>query len=147
MAKSIDLERQKYGHYLQREGLRFSRGRQMVFLRVMQTHGHFSAEEIAKLCVKLRPAVSRATVYRSLHEILEAGIIRGTAFGDKHRHFEHLYDEKKHHHAMCVRCRRYTEFPDLDEEDRYRLILKKRGFKIIGHEMHFYGICKECRKG
>ena len=145
MAAHIERERQKYEEYLRQEGLRFSRGRQMVFRKVMATHGHFSAEELAKVCQKLKPAVSRATVYRCLHEILEAGVIRGTAFGDKHQHFEHLYDEKRHHHAICVRCRRFIEFPDLDEENRYRAILERQGFRIIGHEMHFYGICRNCR--
>ena len=78
--------------------------------------------------------------------MLEAGIIRGTAFGDKHQHYEHLYDEKKHHHAQCVRCHRFIEFPDLDEDKRYHPILEKQGFKMIGHEMHFYGICKKCQE-
>lgn len=145
MKDVIQKELKKYEDYLNKEGLRFSRGRQAVFHQVIKKHGHFTAEEMAKICVQLKPAVSRATVYRSLHEILEAGVIRGTAFGDKHQHFEHLYDEQKHHHAQCVRCHEFIEFPDLDEEDRYRPLLEKKGFKIVGHEMHFYGICKNCQ--
>ncbi len=145
MISRIDQEKQKYHSYLTREGLRFSRGREAVFYQAIDTHGHFTAEEMAKACVQLKPAVSRATVYRTIHEMLEAGIIRGTAFGDKHQHYEHLYDEKKHHHAQCVRCHEFIEFPDLDEDKRYHPILEKQGFKIIGHEMHFYGICKKCQ--
>ena len=38
-----------------------------------------------------------------------------------------------------------SEFPDLDEDKRYVPILKKQGFKILGHEMHFYGICRKCQ--
>jgi Fur family transcriptional regulator, ferric uptake regulator len=147
MPVQIHAEKRKYQDYLDREGLRFSRGREAVFSQAIRTHGHFTAEEIAKACALLKPAVSRATVYRTLHEMLEASTIRGTAFGDKHQHYEHLYDEKKHHHAQCVRCHSFIEFPDLDEDRRYRPILEKKGFKIIGHEMHFYGICKKCRKG
>ena len=75
--------------------------------------------------------------------LLEAGVIRETAFGDKHRHFEHVYDEKPHHHAQCVRCHSFIEFPDKKEDEIYHPYLKKQGFKILGHEMHFYGICKE----
>jgi Fur family ferric uptake transcriptional regulator len=145
MRNRIEEEQHKYEQYLQKEDLRFSRGRQTVFRQVMQAHGHFTAEEIAKICKGLKPAVSRATVYRSLHEILEAGVIRGTAFGDKHQHFEHLYDEKAHHHAQCVRCHQFIEFPDLGEDKRYHPFLEKEHFKIIGHEMHFYGICKTCQ--
>ena len=145
MKEILQKELSKYESYLKAEGLRFSRGRQIVFHQALKKHGHFTAEEMAKICAGLKPAVSRATVYRTLHEILEAGVIRGTAFGDKHQHYEHLYDEKKHHHAQCVRCHQFIEFPDFNEESRYHPILEKQGFKIIGHEMHFYGICKNCR--
>jgi Fur family transcriptional regulator, ferric uptake regulator len=147
MLTRINQEEQKYQDYLNVEGLRFSRGRKTVFSQAIHTHGHFTAEEIAKICLQLRPPVSRATVYRILHEMLEAGIIRGTAFGDKHQHYEHLYDEKKHHHAKCIRCHQFIEFPDLGEDKLYQPILEKKGFKIIGHEMHFYGICKSCQGG
>lgn len=145
MTSTIVKELKKFEHYLRDEGLRLSRGRESVFHQVIMTHGHFTAEEMAKLCADMQPTVSRATVYRSLKEMLEAGIIRETAFGDKHQHYEHLYDEAKHHHAKCMRCHQFIEFPDLDEESCYHPILEKQGFKIIGHEMHFYGICKRCQ--
>lgn len=146
MSKQIYQEKEKYQTYLNNEGLRFSRGREAVFYQAINTHGHFTAEEVAKICIQLTPKVSRATVYRTFHEMLEAGIIRETAFGDKHRHYEHLYDEKKHHHAHCVRCHRFIEFEDLGEDKCYHPVLAKQGFKIIGHEMHFYGICSTCQK-
>ncbi len=142
----IAQEFQKYEQFLSRRNLRFSRGRKIVFDAAMNCHGHFTGEEMAKQCAALKPTVSRATVYRSIHELLEAGLIRETAFGDKHHHYEHLYDEKRHHHAMCVKCHTHIEFPDLDEEKRYHPILEKQGFKILGHEMHFYGICQQCQK-
>ena len=145
MKELVKLELHKYEAYLKKANLRLSQGRQIVFHQVMNTHGHFTAEQVAKLCASHKPAVSRATVYRTIHEILEAGAILGTAFGDKHQHYEHLYDEKKHHHAQCVRCHEYLEFPDLDEDKRYHPLLEKQGFKIIGHEMHFYGICRQCQ--
>ena len=142
----IYQERQKFEQYLVEAGLKVSRGRDVVFTEVMHSHGHFTAEELARVCASKRPAVSRATVYRSLREMLEAGVIRETAFGDKHHHYEHVYDEKPHHHAKCVRCHTFIEFPDLHEDQIYRPILEKQGFKILGHEMHFYGVCQSCQK-
>jgi len=138
-------EQDKFEDYLQEAGLRVSRGRRVVFEEVMDSHGHFTSEEIAKTCRDRDATVSRATVYRSLREMVEAGVIRKTAFGKKHQVYEHLYDEKKHHHARCVRCHALIEIPDLDEEKPYHPILKKKGFRILGHEMHFYGICQKCQ--
>jgi len=137
-------EKGKLEGYLKKVGLKLTLGRKRVFEMAMNSHGHFAAEEIVKACRHNRVRVSRATVYRSLHEMLEAGIVRETAFGEKHHHFEHLYDEKPHHHARCLRCSRIIEFPDRKEDNIYIPILEKQGFQILGHEMHFYGICQKC---
>ncbi len=140
----INDEHAKFLLYLSQTGLRPSKGRELVFDKVMRWHGHFTAEELARECLE-KVNVSRPTVFRVLHDLLEAGVIRETAFGDKHRHFEHVYDEKPHHHAQCLRCHQFIEFPDREEEEVYHPYLEKQGFKVLGHEMHFYGICKACR--
>jgi Fur family ferric uptake transcriptional regulator len=145
-AQMIQDERAKFLGYLVKAGLRISQGRELIFDQVMKLHGHFTAEELTKECLEKKLKVSRPTVFRVLHDLLEAGVIRETAFGDKHRHFEHVYDEKPHHHAQCVRCHCFIEFPDRKEDEIYHPYLEKQGFKIIGHEMHFYGICKECQQ-
>ena len=141
----IHDERARFLGHLARVGRRASRGRELVFDVVMHLHGHFTAEELTRECLQKKLKVSRPTVFRVLYDLLEAGIIRETAFGDKHRHFEHVYDEKPHHHAQCVRCHGFIEFPDRKEDAIYHPLLEKQGFKILGHEMHFYGICKKCQ--
>lgn len=142
----IEGERTKFQNYLTGRGLKLTSGRETVFDEVIHAHGHISPEELVKQCKQNKRKVSRATVYRCLRELLESGVIRETALGAKHQHFEHLYDEKSHHHARCVRCSKHIEFPDLGEDKIYTPILEKRGFQILGHEMHFYGICKDCQK-
>lgn len=138
-------EQKKYHRYLGDNGLRITKGRLKVFAAVMDAHGHFAPEELVKQCEENSQDVSRATIYRCLKELLEVGIIRETAFGEKHHHYEHIYDEKPHHHAKCIKCGSFTEFSDLGEDKIYHPILKKEGFQVIGHEMHFYGICKSCQ--
>ncbi len=142
---SINQEKEKLRSHLEKAKLRLTKGREAVFNKIISSHGHFTAEELAKALKSDGQKVSRATVYRSIKEHLEAGVIRETAFGDKHHHYEHLYDEKQHHHAQCLRCHRFIEFPDLKEDSIYHPYLEKQGFKILGHEMHFYGICKNCQ--
>ena len=142
----IKSEQEKFDRYLEKSGLRLSSGRQSVFDEVMQTHGHFAAEELVKQCKDRKRKVSRATIYRNLKELREAGIIRETAFGEKHQHFEHVYDEKLHHHARCIKCYHIIEIPCLQEASAYLNLLKNEKFQVIGHELHFYGICRRCQK-
>jgi len=144
-SKRIKYEQDRFERFLNKNGLNLTTARRIVFDEVMCAHGHFAAEELVKQCKTNKRIVSRATVYRSLRYLLEAGIIRETAFGEKHHHFEHIYDEKPHHHARCIRCGDMIEFPDLKEDKVYKPILEKHGFTVLGHEMHFYGICKKCQ--
>ena len=141
----IRKEKEKYSKYLDKAGLKLTSGRQIVFDEVMQAHGHFAPEELIEQCRQNRRKVSRATIYRSLRELLEAGVIRETAFGEKHQHFEHIYDEEPHHHARCIRCLEVVEFPCLNGHLKYEKLLKKQNFNVLGHEMHFYGICEGCQ--
>ena len=142
----IIVEKEKFEDYLQKAGLKLTAARSKVFEAAMCSHGHFAAEEIVKSCRHNKIKVSRASIYRSLNEMLEAGVIRETAFGEKHHHFEHLYDEKPHHHARCLRCSKMIEFPDMKEDKVYVPFLQNQGFSILGHEMHFYGVCRKCQK-
>ncbi len=143
----IKNEKKKFLLYLDKSGLTLSGGREVVFNEVMRTHGHFAAEELVKQCRDHERGVSRATIYRILKELREAGIIRETAFGEKHQHFEHVYDEKLHHHARCIRCYAIIEIPCLKEASMYTDLLNKEHFQVMGHELHFYGLCRMCQKG
>ena len=140
----INREQVKFEKYLDSKGLKLTKGRQIIFDEVMCAHGHFAAEDLIRQCQKHNRNVSRATLYRILRELLESGVIRETAYGEKHHHYEHIYDEQPHHHARCIRCGDMLEFPDLQEDQIYHPILKQKGFTVLGHEMHFYGICKKC---
>lgn len=146
MNQRILREREKFKNYLNKSRLQFTSGRKAVFDEVMRAHGHFAPEELVKQCKDNRRRVSRATVYRSLRELLESGVIRETAFGEKHQHYEHVYDEKLHHHARCIRCSGIIEFPCLQFDRRYAKFLAEKGFHILGHELHFYGICRKCAR-
>ena len=138
-------EKEKLKKYLNCAGLEITSGREGVFKEVMSSHGHFTAEDLVKNCRRSRRKISRATVYRCIKEFLEAGVIRKTAFGEKHEHYEHVYDEQLHHHARCIRCYGVIEFPCHDDDAQYNRFLRKKGFQVLGHEMHFYGICQNCR--
>ena len=144
-SKAFNQDWNRYRAFLKKRQRRLTRGRRKVFELAMRTHGHFRAEDLVQKARRHDPPVSRATVYRTLKELLEAGVVRETAYGCKHTLFEHLYDEPGHHHARCVRCGFLLEFPDQGEDHIYHTFLKKHGFKVLGHEMHFYGLCRTCR--
>ena len=77
------------------------------------------------------------------------GLINKFDFGDGRSRYE-LKKEEHHHHLICRECGKvidYKEFVDEEIELIKKIeecLSKKYSFKIEFHQIHFYGICKEC---
>ncbi|MBP3781487.1 MAG: transcriptional repressor, partial [Selenomonas sp.] len=53
--------------------------------------------------------------------------------------------EHHHHHLICTSCGKVTEFEDDLLEELEGDIQNKMGFKVLNHQVKFYGTCKECQ--
>jgi Fur family ferric uptake transcriptional regulator len=99
----------------------------------------FSAEEI---CNEL-PGVGRATVYRTIKLLLEAGVVCKLALPNGASKYS-LARVEHHHHTFCVECGTVREFRDATVERLLRTIGEDISGDIVGHRMEFYVVCREC---
>jgi len=65
-------------------GWKVTAARRAIFKAIDKLDGYFDAEVLLVQAKKLHPAVSRATVYRTLPDLCSNGILRSTEFGDGH---------------------------------------------------------------
>jgi predicted transcriptional regulator len=84
-----------------------------VFLR---QEGHLSADDLVDLIRREDHRISRATVYRTLQWMVDAGIARKVDFGEGRFRFEHSYRQPRHFHLICKTCHRSFEFLSSDIE-------------------------------
>lgn len=131
---------------LRESGFRWTNQRALIVRAALATHDHFTAEELLDLCRKKDPKVSRATVYRTLSVLEEAGFVEGLETGDGGRRFEHVLGHEHHDHMVCLVCERIIEFRDDELERRQELAAKRVGFKIQRHSLRLYGTCKQCQQ-
>jgi Fe2+ or Zn2+ uptake regulation protein len=64
--------------------------------------------------------------------------------GHQHARFDANMD--RHHHLVCVSCH---EINDVYDESLDRLSMsggKEQQYRILGHRVEFYGVCKRCVK-
>jgi len=115
-----------------------------VFLR---QEGHLSADDLVDLMRREGHKSSRATVYRTLQWMVEAGIARKVDFGDGRSRFEHSYRQPRHFHLICKSCHRSSEFLSSDVESLLEEIAEARGFAIDQAVVQIQGRCEECRTG
>ena len=70
--------------------------RHIVFLRVCEMAGHFSADELVTGLARGRTRVSRGTVYRTLELMQEAGLVGEVRDSHGQARYEHTFDRPAH---------------------------------------------------
>ena len=127
-------------------GKRSSKREQIVNVFLRQ-EGHLSADDLVDLIRKEDQRISRATVYRTLHWMVDAGIARKVDFGEGRSRFEHSYRQPRHFHLICKTRSRSFEFLSSDVEALVEEVATARGFTVVQSLVQIYGTCDECRTG
>ena len=73
--------------------------------------------------------IGRATVYRTLQWMVEAGIARKVDFGEGRSRFEPSYRHPRHFHLICTTCHSSSEFLSSDVESLMEEIAGARKFE------------------
>jgi Fur family ferric uptake transcriptional regulator len=127
-------------------GKRSSKREQIVNVFLRQ-EGHLSADDLVDLIRKEDHRISRATVYRTLQWMVDAGIARKVDFGEGRFRFEHSYRQPRHFHLICKTCHRSFEFLSSDIEGLVEEVAAARNFMASQSVVQIYGTCEECRTG
>jgi len=115
-----------------------------VFLR---QEGHIGADQLVDLIRKEDPGISRATIYRTLQWMEDAGIARRVDFGDGKFKFEHTYRHPRLFHLICQSCHESFEFLSSDIESSIEEVASARGFTPDKSVLQIYGTCQACASG
>ena len=140
-AQSTYLER------LRPAGGKRSTKRDLIVSVFLGQDGHLSADDLVDLMRQEDQKISRATVYRTLQWMVDAGIARKVDFGEGRFRFEHSYRHPRHFHLICKSCNRSSEFLSSDIELLLEEITAARGFQARQSVLQVHGTCEDCREG
>jgi len=127
-------------------GKRSSKREQIVNVFLAQD-GHLSADDLVDLIRHEDHRISRATVYRTLQWMVDAGIARKVDFGEGRFRFEHSYRQPRHFHLICKTCHQSFEFLSSDIESSIEEVAAARSFEAAQSVVQIYGTCEACRTG
>jgi Fur family ferric uptake transcriptional regulator len=107
-----------------------------------------SVPDILQALDKQNIHLNKTVVYRNLESFLQDGFISEVNLNDGITRFEQKRDH--HHHLVCSNCQsiehiKLNEVEDLLTENQKK-ILKSNQFKIITHNLEFFGLCKGCQQ-
>ena len=130
---------------LRQKSLKITPQRLEVLRAINGAHDHPTAEMIFQRVKRRYPAVSLATVYKTLETLVEIGEIRVALVSHGKTRFDPRLD--RHHHFVCCQCESVEDvasnlnclescFPEkLDQS-----------YQVHRSEVVFHGVCPRCRE-
>jgi Fur family ferric uptake transcriptional regulator len=112
---------------------------------IFSQHNHFDADQLIDAMKKAGLDVSRATVYRTLAKLVDAGLLRKLEVGPR-MCYEHDYGYPQHEHLQCGKCGKMIEFQSKALEETLRDVCRQHAFNASGHTLIIRGTCGECNR-
>lgn len=116
---------------------------QIIQDTIQKMHGHPTAEDVYQEIHKEFPTISKATVYRNLHQLADNKIINQLLIPDSPERFDIILP--KHYHFRCKKC---SEIFDVNIDYLSEIndtVQNTYGFQIDDHEIIFKGVCPKCQ--
>jgi Fur family transcriptional regulator, ferric uptake regulator len=136
---------EKFREYLasRAEPRRFTPQQRDLVRRIFARHEHFDAAQLLEILKNEGLAISRATVYRTLAELVDAGLLRKIEIGAR-TVFDHDYGYPWHEHFVCDACGSIIEFQQAGIEAAVKLAAAAHGFKPDAYTLVVRGVCSSC---
>lgn len=125
-------------------GERVTRQRLLVADALAATGRRMTAEQLYRSLRRRDPAIGRATVFRTLETLVEAGVARRLEL-DGHVYAYVACLPAHHHHIACTRCGRVEEIDEAYVTPITQRLAQEMGFEIDDARLDFYGRCATCR--
>ena len=138
---------ERFEEYLQSRGMRNTDQRRQLVQHVFSHHDHFDADNLIEQLPKKGESgyVSRPTVYRTLNEFVDAGLLRKFDLAGR-AVYEHDYGYPEHDHLYCTKCQQLIEFHSDELLELRKTVARNHQFRVTGHRLIISGLCRECNQ-
>jgi Fur family ferric uptake transcriptional regulator len=144
--KVLTPEMQVFVDYLQKNKLKLTPHRELIFETFLGNEGHRSVEDIYHTVKAIDPRIGYTTVYRTMKILLSCGLAREIELADGITRYEHLFNHEHHDHMICMECGESIEFYNPEIEALQDAASEQLGFKVMDHKLQIYGVCGDCRR-
>src|SRR5215211_9419148 len=134
-----------FRRYLHEQKLKFTPERAMMLDAVLRKEGLFEPEGLVDDLKKLGHRVSRATVYRTLAHLQDAGILKQVFFDNRQSYYEVIAGRQVHDYLICVATGKVIEFNSEKLRQLRDEICRQHGFAPLSHRFQILGVSPEAQ--
>lgn len=125
-------------------GERVTQQRLVVAETLARAGRQLTAGELYERVRRAQPSLGRATVFRTVERLVEAGVARRLEL-DGHVYAYVACQPEHHHHLSCTSCGRVEEIPESWVRPIATRATRRLGFEIDDARLDFYGRCSDCQ--
>jgi len=134
------LTKQEIADKLDSKKIRPSLQRIAVYDFLLKNPVHPSADVIYTALAPTIPTLSKTTVYNTLKQFAEAGLVNTITIEDGELRFD--ADTSDHIHFKCTECGKVF---DVYENIEIEKDILPKGFRLIKSQTNLWGICRDCQ--
>ncbi len=137
----VSAELERFTRACREQGKPVTHQRLAVYRALLESHAHPDADTVYRQLRPQYPALSQATVYKTIEMLEGLGLVRKVGADGPSRRFD--ANRHPHHHLRCERCHSLTDI-ELDPGPAVDLPAGL-GFEVTEVTIQFSGICARCR--
>ncbi len=142
-ADVVTEKEREFQKFIQTRGLKSTKQRSTIVSVFFAMRGHISVEELLRQVKAVNPKIGYATVYRTLHLLVESGLVEERRFGDGLARYEGHSQVEHHDHMICQECGKIFEFFTPELEALQEKLAEEHDFVIHRHRLELYGKCAD----
>lgn len=128
---------------LRENNLKVTPQRLSIYSALHDVRNHPSAESVYNLLRISHPAISLATIYKTLGTFSSAGLIQELNPVDGMARYD--VEVRPHPHFICNTCNRVYDLPAFKSIEAVRNEVKQNtSFTVTSEQFFLYGICNNC---
>lgn len=129
-----------FRRHLKAQGLKYTPERADVLNAIIERDTVF---EVDQLLVDMRQRghrVSKATIYRTIRLLQDAGIITQALFDPRQSHYQLIYGKAPRDFMVCMRSGKRLEFTSPELVALRDRICREHGWAPVGHRFQIYAV-------
>lgn len=133
-----------FRRFLKSRDLKYTQERAEILNAIIEREdAAFEADELILALGSRSRRVSKATIYRTIRLLQDAGIITQMLFDSKQAHYQLVYGRTPRDAIVCMRTGETIEFSDDDLVRVRDRICRRYRWEPIGHRFQIYALSPE----
>jgi Fur family ferric uptake transcriptional regulator len=137
---------QNFKEFIKSKGLKYTPEREEILREILTCKEHFDVDELYMKLKKKGSKISKASIYRTIPLLIEAGYVQEVYKQDNRAYYEVILNKLPHLHFICLQCKKVEEIEDEKLVGLIKEYAKQTNFSVLSYHLEVFGICSNCKK-